>query len=401
VLSLESARERLLAFVPLQPTERVPLLEARGRFSAADLAALVDLPGFDNSAMDGYAVRSEDLKAASEAHPVALRQTGKVAAGEGFSGTLQAGECIRIFTGSPLPAGSDAVVMQEDVSAEGGSIRFIESVKPFENVRLKGEDVRRDSAILRVGDRITSTASGLLAATGHGEVSVGRRAEVALLSTGSELVEPGSELRAGTIYESNRVQIAALLQEAGCKAAILPIVEDTLEATVEALRRAFSSADFVITTGGVSVGEFDFVKEAFARLGGNIEFWKIAIRPGKPFTLGNLNGKLLFGLPGNPVSALVTFLLLVRPALLQAMGAKSIDLPTMSAELIEPVNNRGDRRHFVRARCENGKLRIAGPQSSHMIGALREANCLIDVPPNTEFATGTRVEALFWQMPES
>jgi len=400
VLSLEAAKERLLASIQLLSPERVLLLRAVGRFTAEALSSQVDLPGFDNSAMDGYAVRSEDLRNASASHPVTLRQAGRIGAGEVFFRAISTGECVRIFTGSALPPGVDAVVMQEEVTVEGEGIRFVEMAKPLENVRLRGEDVRAGTPVLQVGDRINATSAGLLAATGHSKVLVRSIPRVALLSTGSELVEPGSPLTKGKIFESNRTLLAALAADIHCAPVIPPLVPDDLESTVSALEKAFARSDFVITTGGVSVGELDFVKDAFTRLGGQINFWKIALRPGKPFVFGKLGEKFLFGLPGNPVSALVTFLVLVRPALLKSMGAREIELPAIQAELKERIANRGDRRHFVRGRCENGNVRIAGPQSSHMLGALGEANCLIDVPPQTQLEAGTTVKVQLWQLPE-
>lgn len=400
MLSLEAAKERLLASIQLLPPERASLLEAVGRFAAEAVSARVDLPGFDNSAMDGYAVRAEDLKNASASNPAKLRQAGQVGAGEVFSRSVSKGECVRIFTGSALPRGLDAVVMQEDVTVEGDGIRFCEPAKPLENVRLRGEDVRIGNPVIQAGDRIHATRMGLLAATGHSEVLVRRPPRVALLSTGSELMEPGARLGEGKIYESNRTLLAGLLGDIHCAPTILPLVPDDLKNTVSALENAFGTSDFVITTGGVSVGELDFVKDAFVRLGGQVDFWKIALRPGKPFVFGKLGDRCLFGLPGNPVSALVTFLVLVRPALLKSMGARDVDLARIQAELTERIANHGERRHFVRGRWENGKVRIAGTQSSHMIGALGDANCLIDVPPQTQFEAGKMVEVQLWQFPK-
>jgi molybdopterin molybdotransferase len=402
VLSLEEAKERLLASIQPLKAGRYLLSAAYRLYAAAQETSAYDLPHFDNSAMDGYAVRAADLAQASESSPVFLKQVGRIGAGELFTGTIAPGECVRIFTGSALPSGADAVVMQEDVTTEGDQVRFVEAARPFENVRLKGEDVRAGSILIRPGDRLDATRLGLLAATGHAEVEAYPQPKVALLGTGSELVEPreGIGLPAGKIFESNLTMLGGLLRDLNIAAVSREIIGDDLERTVSILKAAFTN-DFVITTGGVSVGEFDFVKEAFTRLGGKIDLWRIALRPGKPFVHGTLGGKHLFGLPGNPVSALVTFLLLVRPALLKAMGARNLELPRVEGALTEAITNRGDRRHFVRARWENGKVQVAGPQSSHMIGTLGDANCLIDVAPLSELAAGARVPALLWQFPES
>ena len=211
--------------------------------------------------------------------------------------------------------------------------------------------------------------------------------------------ERGEALGPSGIYESNRTLLAGLLAEIACPATILPLVRDDLAGTVEAFRTAFETHDAVISTGGVSVGEFDFVKEAFEKLGGKIELWKLSVRPGKPFVFGRLGSRILFGLPGNPVSALVTFLVLVRPALLAWQGAASTALPRVPGVLAERVINRGDRRHFMRVRWDSGEVRIAGPQGSHRLGSLADANGLIDVPPAAELPAGTKVEVQLWGLP--
>jgi molybdopterin molybdotransferase len=204
-------------------------------------------------------------------------------------------------------------------------------------------------------------------------------------------------LRPGEIFESNRLLLSGFLENIA-EVVMFPIVRDDPHQTTEALRKAFAQCDLVLTTGGVSVGEFDFVKDSFVKLGGQIELWKIAIRPGKPFVFGALENKFLFGLPGNPVSALVTFLLLVRPALLKMSGAKNVELPLVEGELEDELLNNGDRRHFMRVRWEEGKVRRAGPQASHMVGALGDANGLVDVPPKTRLMKGDAVKIQLWQL---
>ena len=281
MISLEDALERMLPAIQPLGCETIKVGAAAGRFLAADVASAIDLPPFDNSAMDGYAVRSDDLKTASAERPLTLRLSGRVAAGEQFSGALLTGECVRLFTGSPLPRGADAVVMQEDVSATGeGLRRFTEPVRPFENVRLRGEDLKAGVRIAQKGDRANAALAGVLAACGVSDLWMARQPVVALLATGSELREPGSPLRPGEIYESNRALLAPLLAGAGCQVLSFPLLGDDLPKTIHALEHAFNSADAVITTGGVSVGEFDFVKEAFTRIGGSIDLWRVAIRPG-------------------------------------------------------------------------------------------------------------------------
>lgn len=382
--------------------ESAPTGRAAFRVAAADVAAGLDLPPFDNSAMDGYAVRAADVATARTDSPVTLRLAGRVAAGDAASAVVESGTCVRVFTGSPLPAGADAVVMQEDTrsdEATAGTVRVLDAVKPWEHVRFRGEDIKRPAAIVRAGERLTPPRLGLIAATGVAAVAVRRRPVVGVLATGSELVEPGQALPPGMIYESNRTLLAPLLERSGAVVRSYPLVPDTLAATTAALERAFSECDGVVTSGGVSVGELDFVKAAFEGLGGQLDFWKVAIKPGKPFVFGRRGEKLLFGLPGNPVSALVTFLLLVRPALWRWQGATDVLPMTSRCVLGEPLVNRGDRRHFFRVRVEaDGVVHSTGPQASHRLGSLAPANAIVDVPPETTLPAGTPVSALLFDL---
>lgn len=395
MLDLETAIRRVLEKIPAALPESVALAESSGRVLAENLVSDIALPAFDNSAMDGYAVRSVDVLGASVDSPVVLRLVATIPAGEVFTGRLNPGECFRIFTGSPLPIGADAVVMQEDTRAEGDRIRFLDAAASGENLRKRGEDVEIGGRIADAGSFITPGSIGLMAATGISRVAVGRKPRVALIATGSELREPGEMLSPGQIYESNRVMLASLIARSGAIPEVCPIVRDTLEATRDALSSAFSKSDIVVTSGGVSVGELDFVKPAFESLGGTVEFWKVAMRPGKPFVFGRLGGKFLFGLPGNPVSAFVTFLLLVRPVLLRWQGAKTTSLPTITGVLSERVLNQSERRHFMRVRLdEDGKVFSAGKQASHMMSSLGAADGLLDIPAKAEMRAGETVRVL-------
>jgi molybdopterin molybdotransferase len=235
----------------------------------------------------------------------------------------------------------------------------------------------------------------LLAATGVEEIAVGRKPIIGLLATGSELRETGATLQPGELFESNRVMLSGLVQGAGGRPVRYPLVPDEPAPTERALRKAFDECDFVVTSGGVSVGEYDFVKTAFERIGGALQFWRVAMKPGKPFTFGKLGDKLLFGLPGNPVSAFVTFLLLARPALLKAQGAGRLELRGVQAELAEEAHNPGDRPHFMRVVLDQeGKIRAAGPQASHYLACLARADGLLEVPPGARWEAGRRVSAL-------
>ena len=398
---LEQAVEQILGHVKPLPAESLSLRDACGRILLEPVLSPVNLPPWDNSAMDGYAVVSSDLQAAAPDQPVALKLVGQVAAGATWSGTLAAGQCLRIFTGSPLPQGSDGVIMQEDTRPSAGdpdTIECLDRIRPWENIRLLGEDIREGKPFGKSGTPVTAGLSAALAAMGVGRLKVHRQPVVGLLATGNELVEAGSPLAAGQIYESNRLSLANLIAQAGGIPHSFPIVPDTLEATESALRAAFQQCDFVITTGGASVGAMDFVKEAFEKLGGKLEFWKVRMKPGKPFIFGKLGDKLLFGLPGNPVSAWVTFLMLARPALRAAQGAVETALPTRMGVLGDVLANRGDRRHFIRVQLDtNGIVYSAGMQASHALGALATANGLVDVAPGTTHQLGESVRVRIWE----
>lgn len=391
MLSLEQALEHLLASVqPVAATESLPLAQILGRYIAESIAAPNPLPLFDNSAMDGYALRSAD---ASKAGAV-LTQVARIRAGEFFEGQINPGQCARIFTGSPLPAGADAVIMQEDTRVEGNQVTVVDPVKPWENTRFRGEDVKEGAIVATRGQKITAGLIGLLGACGVADVKVHRQIRVAILATGNELRGPDSTLKPGEIFESNRLMIASVAREAGLIPELSEVVPDDLAGTIAALRKA-AGADAIITCGGVSVGEFDFVKAAVEQLGGSVDFWRVAIKPGKPFIHATVLGKPLFGLPGNPVSALVTFMLLARPALLRLSGAAEIQPDRCLGELREAISNPGDRRHFVRVNMDSsGLVRVSGAQASHRLASLAAANGLLDMPAGAAWEAGRRVEIL-------
>lgn len=400
MITLEDALSRILAALPAPVGESVGLLDTAGRVLTENISSSMDLPPFDNSAMDGYAVRAADVTAARPDAPVSLRLAGRIPAGENFDGELVPGGCVRLFTGSPLPRGADAVVMQEDTRVEperAGEVLICDPARAGENVRRRGADVARGGLLAAAGEGLTPAHLSLLAAVGVREASVGRRAIVGLLATGSELREAGEPLGPGQIYESNRAALAPLITRAGGIPKNFPLVPDTLAATQTALERALAGCDMIVTSGGVSVGEMDFVKSAFENVGGELQFWKVAIRPGKPFVFGRCGGKFLFGLPGNPVSAFVTSLLLVRPALRRWQGARAVTLPAHPALLGEPVSNRGERRHFMRVRVdEAGKVFSAGCQASHALASLAAANGLLSLPPGASLPAGATVQVLRW-----
>jgi molybdopterin molybdotransferase len=400
MLSIEQARERILDGIRPLPAETADLHGALGRYTADSQRSTVDLPPHDNSAMDGYAVRAEDLAPARADAPVTLRVIGTAPAGVVFDNVVGQGTCVRIFTGSTLPRGADAVVMQEDVKQDDkdpSNVFFVESAPPWENVRLRGEDVKAGELLLEAGEKLTATRLSFLAAAGIAAVRAASRPVAGLVATGNELREPRRPLEAGAIYESNRIGLAALARQAGAMPKLFPLVQDDLAATKAALEQALSECDVVISTGGVSVGGMDRVKEAFAAIGGQIDFWTVDMRPGKPCAFGRRKEKLWFGLPGNPVSALVCFLLLARPALLRLQGAREVLGRTIPATLREPLANDAGRRHFMRVTLdERGGARSAGQQASHILSAMARADGLVDVPPKTTLAAGSLVAVLPW-----
>jgi molybdopterin molybdotransferase len=401
MLEFETALARVLAAVPAASPETVSLSEAGGRVLAEQVRSSIDLPIFDNSAMDGYALRAADVTSAKPDSPVSLRLAGKITTGEVFAGEVTAGSCVRLFTGCPLPAGSDAVVMQEHTRVgpdAPGEVLILAPAVAGENVRARGEDVKRGATLAEAGEVLSVVRIGLLAAAGLTGVRVGRQPSVGVLATGSELIEPGRSLAPGRIYESNRIALAALIQRAGAVPKTFPLVADELAGTSQSLAEALDQCEVVVASGGVSVGEMDFLKPAFEQVGGELEFWKVAIKPGRPFAFGRYRGKLLFGLPGNPVSAFVTFLLLVRPALLRWQGATAVAPPAHPGVLAEPLVNHGERRHFMRVKVDpSGEIHTTGTQASHVLSSLAAANGLVDVPPHTTLAAGTAVSVLRWE----
>jgi molybdopterin molybdotransferase len=398
MLELEQAIAHILELIPKPQRERVSLANAHRRILAESISAKIDLPAFDNSAMDGYALRSSDVVHASKDRPVGLKLLGRIEAGKNFSDAVAPGMCVRVFTGSLLPKDADAVVMQEDtLPSEAGEILVTDSVKPWENVRFQGEDIKKGTLLADNGDLLGVGKLSLLAAAGIAQVETAMQPRVTVLATGSELREPGEPLAAGQIYDSNRVGLSVLLRQAGASPSVMPLVVDIRTAVRTALETAFSQSDAIVSSGGVSVGEMDFIKTALADIGGKVEFWRVALKPGRPFVLGRYQEKLFFGLPGNPVSALLTFLLLVRPAVLRWQGAKDVSLPRVPGTMGERFRNSGPRRHFIRVKIDaDGKVFSAGDQNSHILNSLAASNGLVDVPPETTLEPGTRVQVFRW-----
>ena len=387
----EEALERILAVVSPLPATEVSLADALDRFAATDLFATIPLPPFDNSAMDGYAVIANS--AAKEAR---LKIVGEQPAGASKNLSLSAGEAVRIFTGAPIPTGADAVVMQEETKREGDFVLIrVEQIAAGDFVRRAGADLAIGQQILRRGDRMRPATLGLLASQGIESVNVGARARVAIVTTGDELAAPGQQPRAGEIFESNGVMLASLAAKTGVEVAMQTHCPDNFETLCKTLRDAVQH-DAVIITGGVSVGEHDLVREALRKIGVEIDLWRVAVKPGKPFLFGKRDRCLIFGLPGNPVSAFVTFLTFVRPALLQVMGASNnaLSLPRVSARLTHEVTGDETRPHYFRGELAGTRFTVIGRQESHAIFGLARANALLRVPPGEKLGAGSEVEVL-------
>jgi molybdopterin molybdotransferase len=401
MLTLEEALERMMTKMNPLEMEEISINEADGRIISSALKAGISLPVWDNSAMDGYALQAADVKSSSPAQPVLLACKGEIPAGSKPDKAVTSGTCLRIFTGSPMPEGADAVVMQEDTSKDPDnpeSILVMDAVRPFENVRFRGEDIKVGSSICISGTRLSPFHVALAAATGTDKCRVYARPKVGILATGSELCEPGKRLTGGGIYESNRVLIQSLVRRAGCDPIVYPIVEDTLEATSASLSKASGECDAIVTSGGVSVGDYDFIKPAIESLGGSIDFWRIRIKPGKPLVFGNIQSKPIFGLPGNPVSATVTFTLLVHPALVKLGGEESFSHSYDRRILSETLENPGNRRLYLRMQQDGkGKLTRSGAnQASHALGSLAASSGLVAVPESSKLEAGSEVSLLLW-----
>lgn len=390
MLTVEEAQARVLAEVTALGAESVRREEAFGRVLALDVAAPFDVPEADNSAMDGYAVRAGDL-------PGRLRVTGTIQAGHPAQSRVEPGTAMRIMTGAYVPEGADTVVQVELTDGGVDEVNVGKALASGANIRRRGSDMRAGDVVLHRGARIGAAEVALLAGVQQQTVDVGRRPEVAILSTGDELIDAGEPRAFGRIVNTNAPLLAALVRDAGATPRLLGIVRDTREATIAALQSA-SSSDFILTSGGVSVGAFDFVKEALDALGAQMRFWKVAMKPGKPVVLSRLGDSICFGLPGNPVSCFVSFHLFVAPALRKAAGEEGSLLPPMVRGRVTAPLRATDRRVYFRARvvAQDGEL-LAEPLASQGSGSLTSmtgANALAVVEANTSVDAGAAVPLL-------
>ena len=423
MISEEEARKKILETVRSLPSRRLSLSQALGCFAAEDYFARLPLPAFDNSAMDGYAV-----VASSCAKGKRLRVTAEQPAGRDKQLHVSPGEAIRIFTGAPVPQGADAIVMQEDVTRDGDEIVVNTDVEAGEFVRRRACDLSEGQKILAKGERLRAATIALLASQGISDLTVGGEVNAAILSTGDELVKPGEKLDLGQIYESNSALLRALLHRCGAAVNFLEHCRDERESLRKAIKRGMKN-HILIISGGVSVGEHDLVKDILREVGAEIEIWRVAIKPGKPFLFGSFSAEshysagetpasptgspqdesvrpadkmpvlrscFVFGLPGNPVSAFVTFLQFVRPAILKMMGAINLDLLQLPARLTVDLTNQGDRAHYLRGKLEHGEFSPVGRQESHALFGLSQSNALLRLDLGQSLKADEIVDVQIW-----
>lgn len=378
LIPLETALKKMLSPISaVKETQTLTLLQAVGRITATPVISPIDVPGFDNSAMDGYAVRLADIQSGAPL-PIA----GKAFAGQPYRGDWPKNTCIRIMTGAPIPAGTDAIIMQEEADVSEQGVRFIAPVKPNQNIRRRGEDILQGATILDAGVKLSAAELAMIASLGIKDVTVYRPLKVAVFSTGDELRMPGETLTAGQIYDTNRLAVHIMLTQLGCEVIDLGIIPDNEERLRATFQQADHQADVVISSGGVSVGEADYTRQMLEQLG-EVGFWKLAIKPGKPFAFGRLSQSWFCGLPGNPVSAAITFYQLVQPMLARLSGQQDQILPTRlrvrSAGKLKKTPGRLDFQRGILKTTANGEWEVhsTGHQGSHIFSSFSQANCFV------------------------
>ena len=420
MISVEEARARILAFVERLEAERVPPLEALGQTLAEDVVAGFDIPPLDNTAMDGYAVRAADTAGASESRPRELRVIADLAAGYVLETAVGAGEAVRIMTGAPVPPGADAIVPFEETDetlrepgeapARGGTVGVFKAAAPAANVRRRGEDIRAGLVALEAGRVVRASEIGVLASLGRTRVAVHRRPEVAILSTGDEIAAPGEERRPGQIYDANAPGVAALVRAFGGRPRLLGIARDTVDDLTASIRAGLD-ADMIVTSAGVSRGDFDVVKDVLAREGA-IDFWTVRMKPGKPLAFGAFeapDGRRVphLGLPGNPVSSMVAFELFGRPAIFRMLGREGWERPVVRAVARDRIVNTDGRRFFARCIVTTGDdgrryADLTGPQGSGILTSMSAANGLAVIPEDRPHADpGDEIDVMMidWEHP--
>ncbi len=400
-MPVDQARAHIRAFLsPITTVERLGIRAALGRVLAAHVISPVDVPQHDNSAMDGYAVRFDDLRAGGE---TLLKVIGSSFAGNPFAGTLAAGQAVRIMTGAVIPQGADTVIQQEKARAVEGQVGVAAAPAKAVNVRRAGEDLRKGEPALRRGQPLRAAEIGMLASLGIGEVDVYRRLRVAFFSTGDELVPIGHALGAGQIYDSNRYTLYGMLTRLGCEVLDMGVIRDRPDDVERAFREAAAAADVILTSGGVSVGEADYVKPILGKLG-QVLFWKIAMKPGRPLAYGKVGNAHFFGLPGNPVAVMVTFYQFVRDALLYLQGqTRVVPMPTLKVICTSAIKTEPGRTEFQRGILTQGTdgewtVRTTGDQGSGILSSMSQADCFIILPAGSgDVAAGSLVDVQLFE----
>ena len=402
-IEVERALQIVLSLAAVLDSERRPILDCVGYVLAEDVPADMDIPPFDNSAMDGYAVLAADTAAATADKPVQLRVIADLPAGYAPPSIVRSGEAVRIMTGAPLPPGTDAIARSEITVRGDGTVLVLAAVGPGQDVRISGEDVKKGDAVLARGTLVRPPEVGMLATLGRRDAAVVRKPRVAVLATGDELVDPWEPVTPGKIRNSNLYSISAQVKACGAEPIPLGIARDTVE-QLEAKVRLGAEADMLITSGGVSVGDYDVVKTVLARLG-EILFWKVLMRPGAPVAFGHIQGKPMFGLPGNPTASMVAFEQFVRPAILKMSGRTALRRREAEATLEDNLKNRPGVRNFVRAiaveRDGQWYVRRAGEQGSAMLRSMVRSNALLVVPETaSKLSPGDKVRVQLLDLPE-
>ena len=387
MIQVQEALDKILCQIQFKGVERVPLGQALGRVLTEDVVSCINNPPLDNSAMDGYAVIAKDIQSATPENPVKLEMIEEIAAGYTAKGTLKPGQTMRIMTGAPIPPGADAVLMQEDTQKDGDSILCLDRADVEENIRRAGEDIKIGESVLKKGTTLSPAHIGMLAVIGRSQIAVGQRPTVSILSTGDEILELDETPQGPQIFNSNGHMLAAQIKSAGGIPVYLGIAKDTEKDLMEKFEWALK-ADIVVSSGGVSVGDYDLVKSSLQKMGQDMLFWKVAMKPGKPLAFGRIGKTPIFGLPGNPVSSFVSFEQFVRPSLRKVLGCSDLSHKTVQAKLTRTIHKKPGRLHFLSSIVSwaDGEYTVtpAGEQGSGILKSAANANGLLIFPLEAE-----------------